>query len=54
MKSLEFFAPRPAAPLIDPEAIWTANLRDEISPRGVLGLFRRINFRPAHVEQPHG
>jgi hypothetical protein len=29
-KSLELFAPRPAAPLIDPEAIWTAKLRDEI------------------------
>jgi hypothetical protein len=25
-KSLELFAPRPVAPLIDPEAIWTANV----------------------------
>jgi len=41
-KSLELFGPRTAGPLIDPEATWTAKLRDEISPRGILGLFRII------------
>jgi hypothetical protein len=43
-KSLELFGPRPAAPLIDPEAIWTAKLCDEIGPHRVLGFFRRMIF----------
>jgi hypothetical protein len=35
-KSLELFAPRPAAPFIDAGATLTAKLLDEIRPRGVL------------------
>jgi len=43
-KFLEIFGPRPVAPLIDPEAIWTIKLRDEIGLHGAIGFFRRIVF----------